>query len=170
MLFFALIAAASITAAQDGPVRSGVVQNTGNLAFGERLVVRRTEAGIEAVEASRPGPAAAVPTQPPVDAPAGNPLVTTLPGTIAFGLGGSQETGSILRVENATDRAIAYDAFIVRFVQGQARGPERTNVCTVPAGMASFEQWPEPVIQVVIGNVRDAEGEIPNCEPASVAD
>lgn len=169
MLSLPVSVLAAAIVSQETPARSDVIQNTGNIAFGERLVVRRTPDGIERVEATRPGPAAAIPVQP-TNGVSGNPLVTTQSGTIAFGLGGSRETGSILRVENATDGAIAYDAYIVRFVGGQTRGPDRTNVCTVPAGLAAFETWPEPVVQVVIGNVWAAEGDVAVCEPASVAD
>lgn len=172
-LLFALLAFVLIqpaASASDQEPLSRVLQDTVNLAFNERLTVRRTDAGgLEAVSAERVGAAAAL---PPPDGPAApdNGLVLAPEGTLAFSLGGSRRFGSVLRVENATGQTIAYDAYIVRLVGGERRGPARTNVCTVPAGLAVFEAWPEPVVQAVIANVRAAEGETPVCEPSAAAE
>ena len=120
-------AALAVLAGQDArPPQSNVVQNTANIAAGERLVIRQTADGIEAVQATRGGPERTLQEAGPGATP--NSLVRTAPGTIAFSLGGSRETGSLLMVENATGQTIAYDAYIVRYVGGQAHGPHRTRL------------------------------------------
>jgi len=86
-------------------------------------------------------------------------------GTLRFGLHMRRDVGSLLKVENGQDEGLEYSGFVVRYVGGQARGPEATSVCTVPPGMATFERWPEPVIQVVIGSLTRSDDALPTCPP-----
>ncbi len=142
--------------------RSGFVQGTLNVAIGERATLRRNPDGsydlvkVEPIQIEDVLPPAEGSTEHPNQASA---------GTLRFSLHARQGIGSILKVENGQDQGLKYAGLVVRYVGGQARGPTATSVCTVPAGMANFERWPEPVIQVVIGGLARSDDAVPTCPP-----
>lgn len=171
MLFIFLISAMVL---QDAPIahpetpqqfrdrRSGYVQGTLNVASGERATLRQNEDGtydlirVDRIEVGD--------VLPPTDRSSAT-VNDADAGTLRFGLHARQDIGSVLKVENGQSQGLAYSGYIVRYVGGQARGPDATSVCTVPPGMATYEHWPEPVIQVVIGGVRRSEDTVPTCAP-----
>lgn len=142
--------------------RSSFVQGTLNLAAGERAVLRRNAEGLlDLVEVER---IEVKEVLPPAEGSRDHPNQTA-PGTLRFALQGRRDVGSLLKVENGQDEGLRYQAYVVRYVGGQARGPAATSVCTVPAGMAAFERWPEPVIQVVVGGLERTDDALPTCPP-----
>lgn len=142
--------------------RSSYVQGTLNVVAGERATLRQNVDGtydlvrVDRIEVRDVLP----PPEGSRDHPNG-----AAPGTVRFSLHLRQDVGSLLKVENGQDQGLGYSGFIVRIVGGQARGPAKTSVCTVPPGMANFEQWPEPVIQIVIGGLRRSDDAVPICPP-----
>ena len=171
MLLTALMAAVIL---QDAPAphpatpqqfegrRSAFVQGTLNVAVGERATLRLNPngtydlVGVDRIQVGDVLPPAQGSRDPLNNAPA---------GTLRFSLQGGREVGSILKVENSQDQGLKYDGFVVRYVGGQARPLAATSVCTVPPGMATFERWPEPVIQVVIGGLQRSDDAVPTCPP-----
>lgn len=143
--------------------RSGFVQGTLNVALGERATLRRNADGtydliaVDRIEVED--------VLPPAPGSAAAGINGAAPGTLRFGLHGRRDVGSLLKVENGQDAGLKYSGFVVRIVGGQARGPAETSVCTVPPGMASFERWPEPVIQVVVGGLQPSADTVPTCPP-----
>ncbi len=142
--------------------RSSFVQGTLNVAAGERATLRRNADGtydlvsVDRIEMSD--------VLPPAEGSREHPNAAAA-GTLRFGLHMRRDVGSLLKVENGQDEGLKYSGFVVRYVGGQARGPEATSVCTVPPGMATFERWPEPVIQVVIGSLTRSDDALPTCPP-----
>lgn len=142
--------------------RSSYVQGTLNVAAGERATLRRNADGtydlvrVDRIEVRDVLP----PAEGSRDHPNG-----AAPGTVRFALHARQDVGSLLKVENGQDEGLKYSGFIVRYVGGQRRGPDATSVCTVPPGMANFERWPEPVIQIVIGGLARSDDAVPTCPP-----
>ncbi|GAA0870163.1 hypothetical protein GCM10009116_19990 [Brevundimonas basaltis] len=171
MLFTFLVSAMAF---QDAPIaypetpqqfrdrRSGYVQGTLNVASGERATLRRNDdgtydlIGVDRIEVQD--------VLPPMDRSRAS-VNHADAGTLRFGLHARQDIGSVLKVENGQSEGLAYSGFIVRYVGGQARGPDATSVCTVPPGMATYEHWPEPVMQVVIGGLRRSDDALPTCPP-----
>ena len=171
MSLIALIAGIAVQAAQPAyPAtpqqfpgrRSSYVQGTLNLAAGERATLRRNADGT--YDLTRVDRIEVRDVLPPARGARG-PLNEAAPGTLRFGLHARQDVGSLLKVENSLDEGLKYGGFIVRYVGGRARGPEATSVCTVPRGMASFEHWQEPVIQVVVGGITRSDDALPTCPP-----
>ncbi|WIY69413.1 hypothetical protein KB221_15290 [Aquidulcibacter paucihalophilus] len=142
--------------------RSSFVQGTLNVAAGERATLRQNAdgtydlIGVDRIEFRD--------VLPPAEGSRDHPN-SAAPGTVRFGLHLRQDVGSLLKVENGQDEGLKYSGFIVRYVGGQARGPAATSVCTVPPGMANFERWPEPVIQIVIGGLEPSDDVAPTCPP-----
>lgn len=142
--------------------RSAFVQGSLNIAAGERATLRLNPDGtydlvnVERIEVSD--------VLPPAEGSRTHPNQASA-GTVRFSLHGRRDVGSILKVENAQDQGLKYSGFVVRYVGGQARGPDETSVCTVPTGMATFEKWPEPVLQVVVGGLQRNEDTLPTCPP-----
>ena len=142
--------------------RSGYVQGTLNVAAGERATLRRNADGtydlvrVDRIEVRD--------VLPPAEG-SRDRLNGAEAGTVRFGLHMRQDVGSMLKVENGQDEGLRYSGFVVRYVGGQARGPDATSVCTVPPGMANFERWPEPVIQVVIAGLARSDDAVPTCPP-----
>jgi hypothetical protein len=143
--------------------RSGFVQGTLNVAFGERATLRRNADGTYDLIAV--DPIGIEDVVPPRDGSPADALNGAAPGTVRFGLHGQREVGSLLKVENGQDTGLKYSGFVVRYVGGQARGPAETSVCTVPPGMVTFERWPEPVIQIVVGGLQPSSDTVPTCPP-----
>lgn len=142
--------------------RSSYVQGTLNVAAGERATLRRNADGTyDLVQVDR---IQVRDVLPPADGSRVHPNGAA-PGTVRFSLHARQDVGSLLKVENSQDEGLKYSGFIVRYVGGQARGPAATSVCTVPVGMATFEHWPEPVIQVVVGGLIRSDDAVPTCPP-----
>lgn len=141
---------------------STYVQGTLNVASGERATLRQNTDGtydlirVDRIQMRDVLPPTDRSTAAVNDADA---------GTLRFALQSRQDVGSILKVENGQSQGLAYSGFIVRYVGGQARGPDPTSVCTVPPGMATYEHWPEPIIQVVIGGLRRSDDTVPTCPP-----
>jgi len=175
MLLIALMAGFAV---QDPPVphpatpqqipghRSGYVQGTLNVAIGERATLRRNPDGTyDLVEVDRIDVRDVL---PPEDG-SSERLNRAPPGTVRFGLQARQDVGSLLKVENSQGQGLKYTGLVVRYVGGQARGPTETSVCSVPSGMANFERWPEPVLQVVIGSLQPSDDSLPVC-PRHVED
>lgn len=142
--------------------RSAFVQGTLNVAAGERATLRLNPNGtydlvrVDRIQVGDVLP----PAEGSRDLPNGAPA-----GTVRFGLHARQDVGSILKVENGQDQGLKYGGFVVRYVGGQARPPAETAVCTVPAGMSTFEHWPEPVIQIVVGGLQRSDDAAPACPP-----
>ncbi len=142
--------------------RSSFVQGTLNLVAGERATLRQNAegsydlTGVDRIEVRD--------VLPPAEGSGDHPNGAA-PGTVRFGLHVRRDVGSLLKVENGQDEGLKYSGFVVRYVGGQARGPEATSVCTVPPGMANFEHWPEPVIQIVIGGLARSDDVVPTCPP-----
>lgn len=171
MLLAALIAGMAVQATQPAyPAtpqqfsdrRSSYVQGTLNLAAGERATLRRNADGT--YDLTRVDRIQVRDVLPPAEGSRGN-LNNAASGTVRFGLHARQDVGSLLKVENGLDEGLKYGGFIVRYVGGRARGPEATSVCTVPRGMASFEHWQEPIIQVVVGGITRSDDALPTCPP-----
>lgn len=87
--------------------------------------------------------------------------VTAEPGTMVLALGGTQATGSLLKLENGLDRHIGYRAQIVRVTNGKASAAP-TSVCSVLPHIVSWEHWPEPVVALVAAGFADQSGP-PTC-------
>lgn len=142
--------------------QSAYVQGTLNVAAGERATLRQNADGtydlvrVDRIQVRDVLPQAEGSRDHPNDA---------APGTIRFGLHARQDVGSLLKVENGQAEGLKYAGHVVRYVGGEARGPTPTSVCTVPPGMANFEHWPEPVIQVVIGGLTRSDDAVPTCPP-----
>ena len=83
--------------------------------------------------------------------------VTAEPGTVVLSLGGTQATGSLLKLENGLDRHVAYHAQIVRVTAGKAAAAP-TSVCSVLPHIVSWEHWPEPVAALVAAGFTDQSG------------
>lgn len=155
----------AVAAAQaDRPARSVYVQGTLNLVVGERVVLRPTGGGaFELVEARFLGLEAA---RPPV--PGTRPDMAELfpaePGTVALSLGMQPGVGSFLKIENRLDGAFAYMGLIVGWRDGRPTEPGRTTVCTVSKDKLGFEHWEEPIVQMVIANLRVLPDAPPVCE------
>ena len=150
------------TPQQFGDRRSSYVQGTLNVAAGERATLRQNADGTyDLVRVDR---IQVRDVLPPTDGSNG-PINEAESGTLRFGLHARQDVGSLLKIENGQSEGLAYSGFVVRLVGGQARGPDETSVCTVPPGMANYEHWPEPVIQVVIGGLRRSDDSVPTCPP-----
>lgn len=145
--------------------RTAFVQGTLNLAAGERATLRKNEDGsytlvqVEEIEVED--------VIPPLSESRaeGSRLNGAPAGALRFGLHARQDVGSLLKVENGTGDGLKYSGFIVRFTGGQSRGPAPTSVCTVPAGLVSFEHWQEPVIQIVIAGLERSDDPVPTCPP-----
>lgn len=141
--------------------RSSYVQGTLNVAAGERATLRRNADGTyDLIQVDRIEVQDVLPPSGSREHPNGAP-----PGTVRFGLHARQDVGSLLKIENSQGEGLRYTGFVVRYVGGQARGPDETAVCTVPPGMANFERWPEPVIQVVIAGLQLSDDAVPTCPP-----
>ncbi|WP_372707410.1 hypothetical protein [Brevundimonas sp.] len=142
--------------------QSAYVQGTLNVATGERATLRlNADGSYDLVDVDR---IQVRDVLPPAEG-SRDQLNRAAAGTIRFGLHARQDVGSILKVENGQGQGLKYFGLIVRYVGGQARGPVATSVCTVPPGMATFEHWPEPVIQVVIGGLQRSDDAVPTCPP-----
>ncbi|ATQ41886.1 hypothetical protein [Caulobacter mirabilis] len=141
--------------------RSAFVQGTLNLAIGERATLRRQPDGsyvLDHVERISVEDVA-----PPANGGRAETLNGTSPGTVRLALNARRDVGSILKVENGTGEALQYNAFIVRIAGGKPQPPAKTSVCTIPAGLVSYEHWPEPVIQVVAGGLKATPEKTPAC-------
>lgn len=142
--------------------RSGFVQGTLNVASGERATLRRNPDGTyDLVRVDRIDMQDVL---PPADRSRAA-VSAADPDVLRFGLQSRPGVGSILKVENGQSQGLAYAAFVVRGGAGQAQGPQATTACTVPAGMAAYEHWPEPVVQVVVGDLRRSNDALPTCPP-----
>lgn len=142
--------------------RSSFVQGTLNVATGERATLRRNaDNSFDLVRVDR---IEVRDVLPPAQGSRTHPN-SAGPGTLRFSLHARKDVGSLLKVENGLDEGLKYSGFVVRYVGGSPRGPEETSVCTVPSGMATFEQWPEPVIQVVVGSLSRSDDAVPTCPP-----
>lgn len=142
--------------------RSSYVQGTLNVAAGERATLRRNDDGT--YDLARVDRIEFRDVLPPAEGSRDHPNGAS-PGTVRFGLHARQDVGSLLKVENGQEEGLKYSGFVVRYVGGQRRGPAATSVCTVPPGMATFERWPEPVIQIVIGGLARSDDAVPTCPP-----
>ncbi len=171
MLLIALMAGIAM---QDPPVahpatpqrfaglQSAYIQGTLNVVAGERATLRLNADGTyDLVEVDR---IQVRDVMPPEEGSSERPNRAP-PGTIRFGLHARQDVGSLLKVENAQGQGLKYFGLIVRYVGGQPLAPTETSVCSVPPGMVNFEHWPEPVIQVVIGNLQRSDDALPVCPP-----
>lgn len=171
MLFIALVSALVLqdvppaypTTPQRFPDRqSTFIQGTLNVALGERATLRANADGaydlirVDRIEISD--------VMPPANGSTGA-INEAEAGTLRFGLHARQDVGSLLKVENGQSSGLAYSGFVVRYAGGQSRGPEATSVCTVPPGSTTFEHWPEPLIQVVIGGLTRSEDTVATCPP-----
>lgn len=147
--------------------QSGFVQGTLNLAVGERATLRQNSDGtydlvrVDRIEVSD--------VLPPASGSSDHPNGAA-PGTVRFSLHGRRDVGSLLKVENNQAEGLKYSGHLVRYIGGGPRGPTATSVCTVPAGMATFERWPEPVIQVVVGSLIRSDDVLPTCPPHAATD
>ena len=141
---------------------SGFVQGTLNLGFGERATLRRRPDGAyDLIAVDRIGITDVLPPQEGSTAS----INGAAPDTIRFGLMGQGGVGTLLKVENGQDAGLKYSGHILRYVGGQIREPVETSVCTVPPGLVSFERWPEPVFQIVIGALQRSDDTVPTCPP-----
>lgn len=142
--------------------QSGYVQGTLNVALGERVTMRRNADGTyDLIQVDRISPMDVLPPEEGTrDAINKAPV-----GTVRFALHARQDIGSILKVENGQSVGLRYIGFIAPYRGGRARPPEPTSVCTVPAGMANFEHWQEPVVQVVIADLGPSDDSLPVCPP-----
>lgn len=142
--------------------QSAYVQGTLNVAVGERATMRQNADGTyDLIHVDRISVGDVL---PPAEGSRAD-LNKASAGTIRFGLHARQDVGSLLKVENGQDKGLKYAGLIVRYIGGQARGPEVTSVCTVPSGMVSFEHWQEPVIQIVIAGLEPSDDTLPVCPP-----
>lgn len=142
--------------------RSAFVQGTLNIAAGERATLRRNADGTyDLIKVDR---IQVRDVLPPTEGSRDHPNRAE-PGTVRFGLHARRDVGSLLKVENGQDQGLKYAGFVVRYIGGQPRGPAATSVCTVPPGMATFEHWSEPVIQVVVGSLERSDDAVSTCPP-----
>jgi len=74
-------------------------------------------------------------------------------GQVRFDLAGYDRGRLILQVLSQYPEPIDYGALKVTM----GIGPERTSVCTLMPGVASFEVWQEPIYQMALWGFRPAE-------------
>ena len=71
-------------------------------------------------------------------------------GKLAFALDSSPEKRqSIMKVWNGLARPVAYEAEITALRRGQLM-KRMATICTVPAGGATHEVWPDPIVSVTL--------------------
>ena len=71
-------------------------------------------------------------------------------GKLAFALDSSPEKRqSIMKVWNGLSRPVAYEAEITALRRGQLM-KRMATICTVPAGGATHEVWPDPIVSVTL--------------------
>ena len=67
------------------------------------------------------------------------------PGEIRFSLGDNEHGNILLKVESNRTDMLDYAALMVT-----EHGPQRTSVCTLQPGIAVFESWQEPILQLAL--------------------
>lgn len=85
-------------------------------------------------------------------------------GKLAFALDSSpQKRQSIMKVWNGLTRPVAYEAEITALRQGKLM-KRLATICTVPAGGATHEVWPEPVVSVTLSKFADTPADKFTCQ------
>lgn len=69
---------------------------------------------------------------------------------------GDDDTGMMLSITNPFDKTLKYGADMM-LLDGDERF-HHTSICPVMAGLSSFEMWPQPIFQLVLGHWRFATG------------
>jgi hypothetical protein len=77
----------------------------------------------------------------------------TAPGTLTFTLWDDGANGARLKLENGLDRGVIYSAEIVFRSNGQST---ETTICSVAAGHAGEESWPDDLAAIRITGLYDA--------------
>ena len=85
-------------------------------------------------------------------------------GKLAFALDSSPEKRqSIMKVWNGLTRPVAYEAEITALRQGKLM-KRMATICTVPAGGATHEVWPDPIVSVTLSKFADTPADKFTCE------
>lgn len=85
-------------------------------------------------------------------------------GKLAFALDSSpQKRQSIMKVWNGLTRPVAYEAEITALRQGKLM-KRMATICTVPAGGATHEVWPDPIVSVTLSKFADTPADKFTCE------
>ncbi len=134
-------------------VEDGAVQ----VMFGQRAVVQfgaDQKPTLDAVEIGRIDRAA--PKDP-------NAFKGVPPARIAFSLDAAPaERVSIMKVWNGLTTPVAFEAEIVALRHGQLMR-KKEALCSVPAGGAAYETWPDPLVAVTISNLSPPASDTPAC-------
>lgn len=85
-------------------------------------------------------------------------------GKLAFALDSSPEKRqSIMKVWNGLTRPVAYEAEITALRQGKLM-KRMATICTVPAGGATHEVWPDPIVSVTLSKFAETPADKFTCE------
>lgn len=85
-------------------------------------------------------------------------------GKLAFALDSSpQKRQSIMKVWNGLTRPVAYEAEITAVRGGQLM-KRMATICTVPAGGATHEVWPDPIVSVTVSKFAETPADKFNCQ------
>lgn len=125
--------------------------------FGQRAVVQfgaDQQPVLDAVEVGRIDKAA--PKDPKV-------FKGVPPARLAFALDASPELRqSMLKVWNGLTTPVAFEAEIVALRHGQLMR-KKEALCSVPAGGATYQTWPDPLVAVTITNLSPPASDTPAC-------
>ena len=85
-------------------------------------------------------------------------------GKLAFALDSSPEKRqSIMKVWNGLTRPVAYEAEITAVRGGQLM-KRMATICTVPAGGATHEVWPDPIVSVTLSKFAETPADKFTCQ------
>lgn len=85
------------------------------------------------------------------------------PNRLAFAVDASAPKRiSMLKVWNGLTRPVAYEAEIVALRGGQLM-KKKEPICSVAAGGAAYQTWPDPIIAVTLTGLGDPPADTPAC-------
>ncbi len=85
-------------------------------------------------------------------------------GKLAFALDSSPEKRqSIMKVWNGLTRPVAYEIEITAVRQGKLM-KRLATICTVPAGGATHEAWPDPIVSVTVSKFAETPADKFTCQ------
>ncbi|MBT9470412.1 MAG: hypothetical protein V4514_06525 [Pseudomonadota bacterium] len=85
-------------------------------------------------------------------------------GKLAFALDSSPEKRqSIMKVWNGLARPVAYEIEITAVRQGKLM-KRLATICTVPAGGATHEAWPDPIVSVTLSKFAETPADKFTCQ------
>lgn len=136
-----LIAAGLAGGARAAPDEHLTARGAVRLRIGERVTIRldaEMRPSLVAAESFPPDKRPSTPDQP-------------APGVVSVLLWDDPGTGAVLTLQNGLDAPLIYRA--VEYIEAEDGRvtAHPTSVCPIPAHLSAFEQWPDPVIGMVVG-------------------